>query len=60
MNLWIWHWTSGGYNSCRADTREEAIAKAKELARFTVLVVDEKTLHIGTEKELQKLDCLYR
>ena len=29
--LFLWNWTGGGYNSCRARTREEAIEKAKAM-----------------------------
>lgn len=59
MDLWIWNWVGGGYNSCRAATREEALEKAKKQAGDTILVVDEKTLHIGTQAELNRLDAQY-
>ena len=55
--LWIWYWQQGGYNSCYAATREEAFAKAKAITK--TLTVDEQSLHIGTTKELHRLDAMY-
>ncbi len=57
--LWIWNWTSGGYNSSFCLTREEALAGAHELAKGTTLRIDETTLHEGTYEELDKLDKQY-
>jgi hypothetical protein len=57
---WLWKWTEGGYNTCRAKTREEALAKAKEKGKpnevFKGLTVDEKTLHVATDKEVAETD----
>jgi hypothetical protein len=59
-HLWIWEWIGGGYNSCRAATREEAIARAHEMCRYAkVLKIDESTLHVGTPDELRHLDRIY-
>jgi hypothetical protein len=57
MPLWIWYWVGGGYNWCRANNREEALVKASVMSR--VLVVDQKTLHIGTIEEVNKLNRQY-
>ncbi len=59
MKLWIWYWQGGGYNSCRAETRGEALEKARAMGVGTVLKVDESTLHEGTPKELLSLDRQY-
>ena len=56
--LWIWHWTTGGYNSARNCTRQEAIRQGN--AMCAALTVDESTLHVGTYDELAKLDRMYR
>ena len=56
--LYIWNWTSGGYNSCRADNRQEALSKARAM-ETRVLKVDEPTLHEGTLDELNRLDRQY-
>lgn len=52
--LWIWRWTVGGYNSCTANTREEALAKAREMSSMLHVKLD--SLHAGTYIELDKLD----
>ena len=54
--LFIWNWTQGGYNSCLAKTREEAVLKARAKAGDTILTLDEPSLHQGTHAELDKLD----
>ena len=56
--LWIWYWTSGGYNSTRADTREEALKQARAM-ESAYLKVDEQSLHAGTNEELGRLDRQY-
>jgi len=58
--LWIWNWTAGGYNSCQATDREDALKQANAMTRGNVLVVNESTLHVGTDQELRKLDAQYR
>lgn len=40
---WFFHWLNGGYNSVRASSKREALAKAKKLAEFTVLIPDPKS-----------------
>ncbi len=68
--LYAWHWEQGGYNSCRAESREEAIAKGnamgapRELSpgRFTVVLsVAVPTLKEGTaaEKFIQEQDRIH-
>ena len=57
--LWIWNWIGGGYNSTRASSRKEALAKAKAMTGGTVLLVNEKTLHVGTQEERDRLDAQY-
>jgi hypothetical protein len=59
MKLWIWNWQSGGYNSCQASTRDEAIEKANHMTRYSILVLDVMSLHEGTYDELGKLDAKY-
>ena len=61
MKLWIWNWIGGGYNSCHADTREQAIEESRRMtgAGRTTLVIDEETLHVGTVEELRQLDAAY-
>lgn len=51
--LWIWNWIGLGYNSCRADSREEALVKAAQIADGTNLKVDESTLRECTVDELR-------
>lgn len=57
--LWIWNWIGGGYNSCLAVTREDALKEASRIRGQTSLVVAEATLHVGTYEELEKLDRQY-
>ncbi len=47
--LWAWEWTSGGYNSCMAASREEALKEGTRVGAGVkvTLVVDEKTLVSG-------------
>ncbi len=54
--LWIWNWKGGGYNSCKAHSREEALKKGKEMASWRLgMEVDESTLRETTEEELEEL-----
>ena len=55
--LWVWHWISGGYNHCQAETREEALRIGNAMSKN--LKVDEKTLHRGTWNEVHALDRQY-
>ena len=57
-DLWIWYWKQGGYNSCYASSKEDALEQAKQTC-CAYLEVEESTLHIGTEDELNRLDSLY-
>ncbi len=47
--LWSWQWVNGGFNSCFAHTKDEAILKAKVMGMpvakgmQVTLVPDEKT-----------------
>lgn len=52
MALYLWNWVGGGYNSCEAESREDALGKAKEIAGSTILVVDESTLRESTREEI--------
>lgn len=54
--LWVWHWKTGGYNSCRADTREEAISIA---ASMCSLVPNLETLRPVTREELRAVERRY-
>jgi hypothetical protein len=46
--LWKWNWVGGGYNQCRAATREEALEKGNAMCDGSdgrlKLVVAERTL----------------
>jgi hypothetical protein len=48
--LYLWNWVGGGYNSCRARNRAEALEKAAEIT--AKLKVDESTLRECTRDEL--------
>lgn len=60
---WLWKWVEGGYNTCRARSREEALKLAKEKGKpssvFKGLTVDEKSLHVATDKEVREYDRRY-
>ncbi len=61
VKTWYWEWQSGGYNSCRAETREDALRQAVEMgkpkAAMTVtLVPDERTLRAVDAREMERLD----
>lgn len=51
-NMYLWNWVGGGYNNCRADSREEALEKAHAMAEGTTLKVAEPTLRECTMAEL--------
>jgi len=57
---WLFHWVEGGYNTVRAKTREEALKLAKKKGEpagvFKGLTVNEKTLHVATDKEVREVD----
>lgn len=41
---WYWNWIDGGWNYCKASSREEALQKAKMMCESCSLAIDEKTL----------------
>ena len=49
-NLYKWNWVGGGYNQCRADSKREAMKRARAMGKPSpgvsrqVLKVDEKSL----------------
>ena len=49
-NLYKWNWVGGGYNQCRADSKREAMKRARAIGRpdegssRMLLKVDEKSL----------------
>ena len=53
--LYLWNWVGGGYNSCRALSREEALEKGNDMTRNgggVHLKVNEATLRECTTGEL--------
>ena len=51
--LYLWNWVGGGYNSCRARNRDEAIKKAQTMCS---LVPALGTLRECTSEELRAED----
>jgi len=54
--LYLWNWIGGGYNSCRAASREEALEKGNAMTAKGPgihLKVDESTLRECTVDELR-------
>lgn len=54
-NLWSWEWIGGGFNSCHANSKEEAIQKAYEMGvakghREVTLLPDERSFSDSMEK----------
>ena len=46
-NLYSWNWVGGGYNQVRADSKREAMKRARAIGKLgsgKVLKVDEKSL----------------
>ena len=49
--LYSWNWVGGGYNQCRANSKREALKRARAIGRppegsnRIVLKVDEKSLY---------------
>ena len=62
--LWAWNWTSGGYNSCLAASRKEALEEGNRMGAGVgvKLVVNEKTLVSGEEARVlrDRMDEYYR
>lgn len=52
--LYTWNWTAGGYNSCTARSRAEAIRKAH--AMTDRLMPDLATLRTVTPEEMAAID----
>jgi hypothetical protein len=52
--LFLWNWRGGGYNSCRAKDRDEAIEKAQVMASMLKPRLD--TLRECTSAELAAED----
>lgn len=51
--FWMWEWNDGGWNSCRAGSREEALAKGMEIAKWKAgRAVDEATLRESSAEEV--------
>lgn len=63
MKLWTWDWQGGGYNACRAATREEALQKAIAKGQpgppggmVVTLVPIESTLREVTDEKMAEID----
>ena len=56
---WLFNWRQGGYNTVQAETKEEVIEKAKNLARYTILVIDEASIRLPKPGEVEALDRYY-
>lgn len=61
LDLYTWNWIGGGYNSCMARNRKEAISKAREMgkskaARQVTLVPNLDTLRQVTATEMVEID----
>jgi hypothetical protein len=54
LDIYTWNWTAGGYNSCMAQNRTEAIRKAH--AMTDRLMPDLKTLRKVTAAEMVEID----
>jgi hypothetical protein len=50
MKLFMWNWHQGGYNSTRAETKEEAIQNGNSMCKG--LKVDEHSVREVTLEEL--------
>lgn len=60
MKTWYWEWQGGGYNTCRAETREDALRQAVEIGKpgevmKVTLVPDERTLRAVDTREVDRL-----
>lgn len=57
--LFLWNWQGGGFNSCHAKNRAEALKKGNDMTRGgrgVHLLVNESTLHACSFAELQAED----
>ena len=67
--LYAWHWMNGGYNSCMATSREDAIAQGNALGAprafsggvTNTLTVNPATIRVGAaaEKFVAEQDRFY-
>lgn len=60
---WTWEWLGGGYNSCVAATKAEALQKARDMGKPTpgggmqiTLIPNEWTLRSVTPEEMTAVD----
>jgi hypothetical protein len=54
---WTWEWIGGGYNSCTASSREEALSKAMEMTTGPArLVPDISTIRPVTDAEMRAIE----
>ena len=66
LDLYTWNWIGGGYNSCMARSRTEAIRKAREMGKPTAggmtvtLVPNLDTLRQVTAAEMVEIDRSWR
>lgn len=65
LDLYTWNWIGGGYNSCMARSRTEAIRKAREMGMprggMTVTLVPAlETLRQVTATEMVEIDRSWR
>ena len=63
--LYTWNWINGGYNSCTARSRTEAIRKAREMSKpqaamQVTLVPALETLRPVTAAEMAEIDRGWR
>ncbi len=59
QKLWVWDWVCGGYNSCYAETAEEAQRYAEDLGNEGGVALVPANLRQTTDAELAKLDRLW-
>ena len=49
--LFLWNWVGGGYNSCRAENRSDALKKGNAMTK--ILTIDVNTLREATFDDVQ-------
>ena len=59
MKLYTWNWTGGGYNSCRAESKEAATAVAKEMAEGYPFDLLEGSVREVSTQEMIDIDRSY-
>lgn len=64
MKTWVFNWLGGGYNTVRAETRDQAMVLARAIGAATPtfhgLQVNERTLREVTDAEMEAIDASYR